>query len=549
LNFYDYLKSAWLNKNFRNGFNGLLLAVIPLIYSIVWFLFNDSVDSYFYTMMDPEYSYLLNGVVAIENNGNVDFFDHPGTTIEIFNAGTIRLIHMFREDPIIDDVLKNPELYLNAINNVLGVLLIGLLVFGGIFVLRKTGNPGLALLVQATPLLFNIPNFMARVIPESLAILFILILIILIIAYIESKKEMHAGNTYTILFSVTIAVILATKISMLPLFFIPLLLLNKGKKRLLYCGLIVLFFLLAAYPVLLHLNRFFQWIKLLFLHSGQYGSGEANFISVQDFIRNLNILYDSYRLVFYLLFANLTIMAGGILLKRKKTLPFPTEKYNAIVGLTLCYVLQIIMISKHFGLHYFLPSLMLVTMNVYLIIAFLLSFRRLKYARMIESSLYLVVVIAILFYMFHYVKTDTRIRYESMHKREKTTHFIHAGLPESPVVFHSESWNPRQDMAIWFGSVFTNKCRYIFVNKMNEIYPNRYFYADYYGCYLDWFNNHYELNEIVDKHDSVVFIYNRISESAAAFLTRSNQCNSFTVDTLYNYPERSENITMLKKIK
>ena len=336
--FFNRLKSAFITGNFINGFNRLLLGIIPLIFIVVWFLFHDSLDSYYYTMMDPEYAYLFNGITVIENHGRVDYYDHPGTPLEVLMAVTIQFIHIFRDEPLMDDVLKNPELYLKAMNVVLVALLIAILFFAGRFTFRRTGNLGLSLLVQATPLPFGIPHFMARVIPETLAILLVLILIILIMDYIVSIDKMPANNKHAVLFSIIIAVILATKISMFPLFFIPLLLLKKTKKRLIYTGLTVILFLLVAYPVLLNFNSFFQWIKSLFMHSGHYGSGNTNILSVPDFTRNLKTLYESYRQVFYLLFMNLAIIAGGILLKMRKKIPFPAEPYNAIIGLSVCYI-------------------------------------------------------------------------------------------------------------------------------------------------------------------------------------------------------------------
>ena len=69
---------------------------------------------------DPDYTYLLNAL-NLSMMKKVGHVDHPGTTVQITGAIVLRAVHLLRSSPKDDlqtDVIKNPELYLAAINNV-----------------------------------------------------------------------------------------------------------------------------------------------------------------------------------------------------------------------------------------------------------------------------------------------------------------------------------------------------------------------------------------------------------------------------------------------
>jgi len=68
--------------------------------------------------VDPEYIYLLNGVVAIEKPLQIDFYDCPGTPMILY-TGIEAIFNLFRNSPLMEDIVRNPEIYLNVINIIL----------------------------------------------------------------------------------------------------------------------------------------------------------------------------------------------------------------------------------------------------------------------------------------------------------------------------------------------------------------------------------------------------------------------------------------------
>jgi hypothetical protein len=529
-------------------FNSILLGIIPLVFILVSFLFKDSIDSYHYTMMDPEYIYLMNGVVANEKHLQTDFYDCPGTPMVVYTAIIERIVNFFRNTPLMEDVIKNPEMYLDAVNLVSNIILVFIIFLGGLALYNRSKNLLLALLFQSSIFLYDIPSFTSRVFAETIALFFIYILIFQVISYLELKPEEEKVRTrFAVFFAITIGILTATKISIFPLFFIPLIMLKKAKDRIIFSSLTIVFFLIFAYPVLLHMHTFYKWVKAMFMHSGRYGGGENKIVSIPDFMEHLKMLYNTYRLVFYQLFVNISIIVVIAVIRIRKKIPIPEDRYKAIIGVTLCYIIQIISIGKHFAFHYFLPSLMITTLNVYLLITFIFGLWKFRYIQLTERSLYLLAIILIGISMYRYVTTDTRIRYESMGKREKTTNFIFGKLSDHPVVINTEPWNPCPEAAVWFGSLFTRRYRPILLETLNRTYPNRYFYVDQYGCYIDWNSNQLKINDIISKHDSVYYICNRLAGNSEAdpVFTRNN--DSLVIDTLFSFPERSEIIALLRK--
>lgn len=537
--FQDLSVPGWLANS--------LLATIPLILILVWFLFKDSLGSYHNKMMDPEYNYLLNGVVVNENCLKTNFYDHPGTPMILYTGFVERIFSLFRNAPLLEDCIKNPETYLNVVNNVSIFLIVFILFYGGHLLYNKTTSIFTCLLVQSAIFVFDIPHYTSRVLAETILIFFILILVFQVIHNINTNSEGKRNKISTaILFALTLGILTATKISVFPLFFIPLLMLKNTRIRLIYGGFTVIFFFIFAYPVLFNLNSFYKWMKSILLHSGRYGSGDNVIISMPDFIQNLKILFNTYRIVFWFLFLNLIFIVGGILLKYSKKSSFSGKLYNAIIGLTICIIIQTIIVGKHFALHYYLPVIMMIPLNLYLLSNAFFDQWPFLYAKTVKGVVYLSAVIIIMIAMHRYVIVDTNIRYDILKKKEGTMSYINHNDLNIPLVFYSEAWNPYREMGLWFGSLFTGKYRTLFIEKFDELYPNRYFYVDQWDCFIDWESNRYPLNEILSRHDSLLFYSNRTGKNFNDFIPTSVLMDRISQDIIFHNSETNEILTKIK---
>lgn len=84
---------------------------------------------------------------------------------------------------------------------------------------------------------------------------------------------------------------MSIKLSFLPLWILPFIIIDGWKRRFLFIGTSVVFFLIIALPMTLRIGIFSEWVKNLFLYSGQYGSGDTNIVDFTSLAVNLKELW------------------------------------------------------------------------------------------------------------------------------------------------------------------------------------------------------------------------------------------------------------------
>src|SRR5688572_7605216 len=107
-----------------------LLVILPLIYIALGFVCLENIKYFFLSGYDPSYAYLLNGTNLASGTMEIGHTDHPGTTVQSFLALVIFITYLFSgaTAPLYQDVLSQPELYLNVLSIVL-ILLGGIITF------------------------------------------------------------------------------------------------------------------------------------------------------------------------------------------------------------------------------------------------------------------------------------------------------------------------------------------------------------------------------------------------------------------------------------
>ncbi len=297
----------------------VLLTVIPLAYALVGFHFNLLIGTFSLRNMDPEYVYFLSGLGIANGHFHLGYFDHPGTPLQILLALTYRVVYWFRptDTPFLEDVLGNPDHYLNMANHAATLIMAAALLLSGRAVLKITGSMAAALLIQTVPFFSEITyDIIGRLIPELLIPIPVLIFSVLFLRYIYG--QLPADKTRNVAFlALTAAFGLSIKLSFLPLLVIPLFIIPGWKKKLLYMVVTLIAFLLFALPATLEYKTFFRWITGLFVQSGDYGKGEATFIDPEQFRENLKALTQAAKPFFYLA-ALLVLLAAGYLIFGKK---------------------------------------------------------------------------------------------------------------------------------------------------------------------------------------------------------------------------------------
>lgn len=348
-----------------NRLQKTLLIIIPLLYFIVGTYFRNLLGNLSLRSCDPEYIYFMSGLTLSDGDLKLGHIDNPGTPLQVFVALVFKLTYFFRSTPTpyIKDVLLNSDLYLSVVSLFIVNATTFLLLFAGNKVHKSTNSVFYALLVQTVPFLPVIwYDLIGRVAPELMMPFPIVLLIVLIISiYFKTEKTTVKE---LILFSLISALGLSIKLTYLPLWFIPFLIIDGWKKRISFIGISFIFFLIFAFPMTLRFEIFLDWVKNLFTHSGQYGGGESNIIDFASLHTNLKELYGYEKRYFYLFFSLIAVLGSYLIYFRKRA-----ERKISIIAIAVIITisLQIVMVGKHYAHRYFIPVLMLQPLLVFIL--------------------------------------------------------------------------------------------------------------------------------------------------------------------------------------
>jgi hypothetical protein len=342
-----------------------LLILFPVIYLVAGFYFRNLLGNLSLRSCDPDYIYFISGLTLSDGTFKLGHFDNPGTPLQIFMALIFKLIYFFRTTttPYIEDVLLHPDLYLSVTNMMITAITSAVLYYCGKKVFQTTRSVMAAMLIQTTPFLPVIwYDLIGRIAPELIMTFPVILLTVLIIKIY--KQGNPVTNKQLFYFSLIAAFGLSIKLTFLPLWLIPFLIMGDWKKKLIYIGLSLLLFLVIAFPVTLQLDFFWGWIKNLFLHSGQYGGGASDIIDFAALKSNLLELFYYERRYFYVFISLIALFSFYLVFFKKKA-----EKKFLLVTLAviLTIAIQLLMVGKHYAHRYFIPVLMLLPLMVFLI--------------------------------------------------------------------------------------------------------------------------------------------------------------------------------------
>ena len=455
----------------------IILAIIPLIYTWICFHFNLLIGTYSLRNMDPEYIYFISGLGISNGHLHLGHFDNPGTPLQMLIAATYRIFYVFRpgDNTFLEDVFIHSDHYLNMANHVTTLLVSVVLFIGGIQALKITGNIAYALMLQTAPFYSEITYDIAgRLIPELLMPIPVVIFTLIFLKHIYEKEEVTPFNKLVFL-ALTAGFGLSIKMTFLPFWVVPLFIIIGWKKRLIYMGLSVLAFLLIAMPVTLEIDIFYRWMRDLFIHSGTYGSGSANFIDPESFMQNLTQLWRSTTTLFYLLLILAGAMILHLFLAKKET----SDKRLVLLtaGLLLAILLQLFISTKHYAYRYIIPTL------AFMPLAGILTFELLNRLRPSRFNKYLIIAITMLAFIPGTKKqiVSAQIRTkgigEEMARKRKTWHHAQA-LPDDIIkIIVSQAYGaPFQDYVIAYSTAWAGPRMKDYREVLARLYPDSYMY-------------------------------------------------------------------------
>jgi hypothetical protein len=351
----------------------IYFCLIPLALFVIGVFYIESTGPFFLRSVDPEYAYLFNGLLLAHFKFDVGFVTNPGTPLQCIVALVLRDLHLFRPgQSLMNDVLQNPEIYIKAILytvNTINALASFIL---GYFTYKYTQNIIIALFLQLTPFSHVLTiEVLARMIPESLMNILVCFWLLVIIKMLFQNDDKRNYQKYSLVFGILFGISLADKLTFLPFFLLPLIILPSWRLKLKYIFSSLFFFLLFAIPVTLNHKIFIRWVKDIFIHTGSYGSGDTGIIKWNEFIHNLSLQISNTHLLIYILI--LFIVVSFIYFIRIKMKRQSIDlTIRIIFGIISIIFLEYFMTAKHFAYHYMIPSILL-TVFMILMIGILLN--------------------------------------------------------------------------------------------------------------------------------------------------------------------------------
>ena len=510
-----------------------LLFIFPCLYLLLGFYFRQILGDLSLRSLDPDYIYFISGLGISEGHIKVAHVDNPGTPLQYLMGITYLIIYLFRpgNTSYLEDVFRNPDLYMSVSNLVITGLIASVLFYAGKRIYQSTGSVLYGLLIQTTPFLPVIwYDIIGRIVPELLMPLPVIFLEIFLIELIYSEKDSF-DKRQIILLSVIAAFGLSVKLTYISLWFIPLVLIKTWKKKSLFLGLSILFFLFFAIPVTLRINTFTGWIKALFIHSGQYGGGDSDFVNWSDFFVNLNFIWNYEN--WFLIASILTVLlATAYILIRKKE-AFSNKIVWVAIAVLLAIVIQTGMVCKHFAHRYYVPALLLFPLLIFLITELLKQFVKEQYQKLLSIGL-IVFIGAFIIHQQPWVQLKAEVMGNDVNQRKETWHFVSTLDPNSIKIITTQNYGcPFKEYALMVSYSWAGSQRKYYTETLARLYPDTYLYFTWDNTLKYWGE---ELTmEKISTSKKPVYLY--LENDSPELLNKTMEKVSFSSDSIGASPE------------
>jgi hypothetical protein len=340
----------------KNKFKIVILILVPLVFLVIGFSFDRTKYG-----TDPESAYLMNGI-NINMLKSVGHFDNPGTTVQIYSAAVLRIVHTFRFSgtDLQTDVLLHSEYYIEALRYSLILMNALVLFLLGFVASTLFGNIWLALVLQLTPFLSDTltEEMFTKIAPEPFLFATVSLLAMLLFKYYTYDDKRN--KRFVILFALLSAFGLVTKMTYLPFLIIPFIVLEGWNNKIRYSLLITPGFVLFTLPAIKGYPYMAKWFLNLGTHTGTYGQGSVGIIDPSQYVKALvQIAITNKELLVVTLIAAIILLVKAFGTK-KDTGVFADPAFRILTAMLVAVFASILMVAKHYhSNHYLFPALSL----------------------------------------------------------------------------------------------------------------------------------------------------------------------------------------------
>lgn len=313
--------------------------------------------------LDPDYFYLLDAVnlVNLTTPGHVV---HPGTTVQWLGALILKAAYPLRDGAAIADaVLAEPERHLRLISNVFVAVNFVAAVGLGAAGWRAFAALTPAWMLQAAPLLsMLIVKHGHHVKPEALLVATTLALMAVAALTLDGALLQRRRARFAVAFGVIAGFGVATKVTALPVFVLPLLVLASRRAIVVYAAVAAAALVVFTLPMAGAYGVFFAWMARIGSGVGAYGGGAPGLVDWSAYPGDVVGL-----LVRPVLHVPLALALGTLAWaawRRRGDRPLPAPEARLLAGVVAAQIAQVLVVAKQPNAMYLIPSLMLSALAV-----------------------------------------------------------------------------------------------------------------------------------------------------------------------------------------
>jgi hypothetical protein len=506
-----------------NPIHRWLLLLIPLAVLVLCILVVIERSPFFASWYDPVYCYLLNGLNIATGHFHVGHVDHPGTPLQFYTAVLLRCFHFFsNEKDIIQDVLLRPEWYLFRIGIVSSFVIAACMYTAGLLMLRFTSNIFYSLLIQLTHVvsfhgLFFSQNLMSEFILVTCGIL----LAPLLVGYTFRTKD----NSKTILLYAAIisGIMIAGKFPAFSVWLLWILIMKSRKHFFLFTAISATTFVLITFPAWHAATQFKQWIVNLLTHTGRYGGGSKGFADWTQLMRNAGTILSFSWIVtatYVLVFITVLLNANNIFRKNSDS------SLRTLAAACFAITLHLLMVSKQFAMHYFIPAGLLIVPCIVILLKRLEQHRIIHFLNKGTLGVSVALGIALL------------LLWRSVAMYQFFPRFVHPGNELNKVVssfnydlalFDYKEGGPLAEPALYFGKYYTGERNQYYTDRLAELYPKFYFYYPATATMKNWRS---DIEPSTVLRDSMLLLYYHAKADSFNIYDLNWKNSDFKVDTV-----------------
>lgn len=319
--------------------------------------------------LDPAYFYLLDALNVLNLTAPGVIY-HPGTPVQWLGALILKIASPFTGAAAITDaVLAEPEVHLRLISTVFVVLNGAALVVLGRIGYRAFGVPAAALLQLAPVISMVVLKNSYLVKPEALLLVTTVALASVSVLSLDAGLLERRRNRFAVAFGVIAGFGVATKITALPVFLLPLFVLGGRGGRL---GAFVLYgvsaaaaFILFTLPAAESYVDMIGYFTKLSQGTGAYGGGAPGFIDWARYPEGVAKMFK--RPAFHVVFVLSLVVLTAAWRRRHAGGATPAGEVRLLAGIWVAQLAQVLLVAKQPNAMYMIPSFVLIPLAVVLV--------------------------------------------------------------------------------------------------------------------------------------------------------------------------------------